>query len=247
MGEVNQFKWVGIRPTEPAETIPVSDRRLQHFYASAVDVTVAAGGTYDVLSASGAGCLTGIIHKSVGIPAGNAYFLCKLDNNFFNIFLAKTDISWTYAMGMTSEGRYQLGSSAIWVRSWDTTNHEYWIHQYCAQIPFANSIYMYLKNTNATTDATMRGQVSYHMYTSSRVISLTAKHAVSKHVEEVKRMIDKDYKKCEAVIWQIESDFDELEQVKEKNIPKLHIVVDDDAFERLKDKIINRLVKENLI
>ncbi|RLF88040.1 hypothetical protein DRN34_00240 [Thermococci archaeon] len=269
MGEPNQVRWVGIRPVEPEEdipvktdyskasvkvyasdgssVIPVSDRRLKHFAASASEVTLDPNTKYTVLNANGAGILVGIGHRSWNVAAGNAFFMCELDGYTFNSYIVKTDIAYANAYGINSVGIHELGASVMAVTEWDETNNRYYLFQYNDKIPFAESIYFYLWNRDSSNQATMWGYVHYHLYTSSRVISLKTKHSVSKYVSEIKRMIDKDYKKCDAVIWQIESNIDEFEQVKEKNIAKLHIVVDDDVFEKLKNKIINRLIKERMV
>jgi len=269
MGEPNQVRWVGIRPTDPEEDIPiktdytkasvkvyasdgssiipVSDRRLKLFRASVVAQTVSPDSSYDVMSVSGAGKVEWFLLESHDVPADDAKLQWNFDETGYISYEYPFDLKRCEAFDMTNKGFYQLGSTCVQIYIWDTTNNVYQMRQYRVNAFFGESLVVRFRNSNTASSATIYNYIRYYLFTSSKVISLRTKHDVSKHVHEIRHIINKDYKKCDAVIWQIESVIDEFEQVKEKNIAKLHIIVDDDAFERLKDKIINRLIKERMV
>ncbi|RLB83717.1 MAG: hypothetical protein DRH24_06475 [Deltaproteobacteria bacterium] len=247
MGETDQTRWVGVRPIEPAETIPVSDRRLKMCKASAYDVTVDPNGAYEFLSVSGAGKIDYFKFESDNIPAADARMSFDFDGLGYEEGTYPWDIASCYNFNLTSVGFHNLGRITLQIYIWNTSSNIYQMRKYLIDAYFAESLKVRLRNLNSLNSATMYITFRYNLFTSSRSIKVKTHKHILDYVHEIRKMVKKDFGQCDAVVWQIEA-----EKVKGKenvfvNIPYLHIVVNDDVYKLFKDKIINRLIKEGCL
>lgn len=243
----NQVRWVGVAPTDPAEVIPVADRKLGFSKTDTGSVTVSAGSSYQALNVSGKGKFYFFLHHySSGIPASYAHLRLKVDTNDIGSEEYWIDIHNANFLGFTSVGPISLGAFAGCVINWDTTNNIYNVYGYGDNLYFSSSLTATLDN-DYTSDAIMRAIIEFFVYESSIRIKFEKIKPIGNDITELHRMLRRDYGDVSFVCerWECKTgpDLEPLGPAK----PILEISVADDVLERHGDKIIDRLVKENIV
>jgi len=247
MGEVNQFKWVGVRPTEPVETIFTFTGKLQQKRNDIWNYSLGAGNSYTWLSVSGSGLIQAIGHRTDGIsPSGARQYLyidgVNIERDIYvDVFIMNESSLYNSTHG--SMGR--CGFRRI---TWDTTNNVYFVHSYLSETYFTESFSLEFHNSSGST-GTFGAWCTYQVLATTKVLRLISKikEMREKEVNELRKMINKDFGKCYVVIWCMQSKVIDEKRKKYVNISKLEFLLDDATFEKNKDKIINRLAKEKMI
>jgi len=247
MGEVNQFKWVGVRPVEPVEHIYVSQAQKTIQDVTQSDTTVGAGTTVTWLSVSGRGEFIFLKLHSWNTGWADMAHETVIDgvNTGGDILVSPFEAGYGY---------YCTGNPCNYSRIaygcaiWDTSNNIYRVITLCNGITFKTGFELRYHNRGSGT-IHFWARFMYYLETSSREIDLPCrlKKLGFKEVCEIRKMLRKEFRHCDAVIFMpepIEFDYKKLKQ-KQKRI--LRIVMHDKVIERNKDKIINRLAKEKMI
>ncbi|RLG91223.1 hypothetical protein DRO34_04335 [Candidatus Bathyarchaeota archaeon] len=269
MGEPNQVRWVGVRPTEPEEDIPIKTDetkatvrikpsepvttiftftgKLQQKRNSVQDYSLDGNSNYTWLSVSGSGLIQAIWHKAEDITAENAHMFLYIDSTnigrdiFVDVFIMNKSELYNDRFG-------SVGRCGFRRHEWDTTNNVYFVHSYLSETYFTESFSLEFRNTSASAGI-FSGWCSYQILASTKTLRFASKikEMKEKEVNELREMINKDYGRCHAVVWCMQSKVIDKKKKKYVNISTLEFLIDDSVFEKSKDKIINRLIKENLI
>jgi len=223
--------------------------KLLSVYTLETDVvTIDPSSYWEYLEVSGAGRLFYMYHYSKGIIAGYAGNYVSIDDGNFagGIFWVCLDACNYY--GFTSPGTlYNLGSSSVLNNRWDTTNNEYEVINFNLSHEFSNHLVARLYNRDSSNSSSQKTIVSLAVYVASKRIKLWSKKFWSGAVEEIKDMINKKFGGCSAVIsdYSIDEDFKLVD--KEEMINRLTIFVDNETYKKYKDKIVNYLIKKDVV
>lgn len=243
----NKARWVGVAPTDPAEVIPVSDKRLMANWSELLSYSLPAGSSYDWLSVSGAGAILATYHHSTGVLPDEAVHIAIVDGVSPPSLYTIGDIDTADLLGRTSGGVYQDGSAAMFVEIWDTGSNEYKIHRYNLRIPFQNSLTLRIRNDSGTASATVSVGTLYGVYTASRALGWVVNDLARPKPREIHRMINKDIFPVDAVILDHGPIRVDVTSKKVVHGQRLLVICGDYVADHLKGKVEERMIKENLI
>jgi len=148
-------------------------QRLKFYRDDAGSVTVPAASSVEWLSISGPGKAIRGKHESKNIGAGAAMQEAQIDGETWSSGWGVTaTVHACHASGATSRGYYSCGESGLIITDWDTTNNYYLCWGTFSNLQWLESLVLRFKNTNSTTDATMKGQFVYYLPTASKSFKL---------------------------------------------------------------------------
>jgi len=223
--------------------------KLFSVYAVETDLTtINPSSEWEYLNASGSGRLCYAVHYSKGIAPEKAGHYANLDDGGWTGGFYWISVDGAQSHGFNSAGTvYNLGQQALLVRIWDTANNEYYVLNFSLWSEFADSFKAKLVNLDDTNSSNQKAITILSMYVASRRIKFHSKRYWGEAVYEIKEMINRRFGLCSAVISDISIDEDFNLVNKREAINRLTIFIDDRTYKKFKDKIINRLIKENLV
>jgi len=217
----------------------------KNHHSTLYNYSLAPATEYSWLSISGTGKIVGNRHKSSGVIPEYAK---RYDNPDATIWYDLLSVYFAYDVGWTTVGLKSWGPFASRVITWDTTNHIYNVAWYALGdwFYFRSSFVSKAKNDDPANAATIDVSTVYQLFTSSKDIKLKPrKYMDLPYVESIREMVKKDFGPCDAAIFDhyVVNPDDPEDQWKSK--PRLILSVADEVFERRKDEIINKLIRDN--
>jgi len=220
------------------------------FFRSKLDsYSLSANSTYDWLSISGKGFFSCYGTYMTGILPYKFWQRVNPDNiGFYEHFpwiFEGLDLNY---WGFGGVGTYNFGFGAVRVKKWDTTNNVYEAIGSLRKLEFKSSLILRIGNEDPSNSATVTTTVHYSLFASSRRISLKLKEDKIEVAFEVHKAIRRDFKYCDAVICDFYSPHQTLygHSPKAINIRRLQIIVNDEVYEKHRDKIIKGLIKHKI-
>lgn len=125
-------------------------------------VSVAAGGTSDIITIPGPGFLTALYHYNKGVGAEYAFVDIYLDGSDSLILGVPINLGQIALWGIGTSGAINIGGSAVIIAKWDTTNNIFEARNILCQTFFREKAYLRFRNTNTATAATMRAVIEYY-------------------------------------------------------------------------------------
>jgi len=226
---------------------PVSDRRLQTFNLSYSNATFPAATTTTLVSLSGAGRGLFVRCYSLGITPNDSILKHTIDGTTYDAWKIGYSPRFASVWGISATGIYQLGRDVLYVRDWDTVNDEYNVWGTISIAIFASTYAIAYQNNDAVNSASVIVEAIYSLYTSTQRIKLKPKARQRQYVQELRKLVKRDYKGCDAVIFDhyIVNPNAPLNQQISK--PRLQIVVPNQVYDKHRDKIVDRLIKEGVV
>jgi len=233
------------------ELLPSRLKKTQFLTCSITETplyTISAGSESTILSLSASGKLFYVTHYGKGVPCYNMSLQISIDDGPFDggVYAIGIDASESYQFN--SPGTlYILGTSALLTRIWDTSNHEYYVINFNLHHEFSDSITIKLCNYDGANDSQQKTKFVLDIFVSSKRLKFHSKGFLGEAVREIKEMINRKFGRCSAVLadFSIDEDFNLVN--KEEGINRLILFIDDEVHKKKKDKIINCLIKENLV
>ncbi len=210
--------------------------------------TVAANSEKSVVSLAASGKLFYVTHYGKGVPCYNMSLQISIDDGPFDGGVYAIGIDAAESYQFNSAGTlYNLGTSALLSRIWDTTNHEYYVINFNLHHEFSDSITIKLCNYDSANDSQQKTKFILDIFVSSKKLKLHSKGFLGDAVREIKEMINKKFGRCSAVLADLSIDEDFSLVNKEESINRLILFIDDEVYKKKKDKVVNCLINENLV
>jgi len=197
-------------------------------------VTVTPGSTLTVLDFSGWGALIWILCELSGVAKEKISVSADVDDAGGQGFAPFSwNPNWVHLNGFNSTGIYSFGTYSAVHRAWDTTNNVFKFYLIVKEQTFYDHYTLTIENKDTTNDLTAASNVLYYEYYASRRLKLLL-NSYKGNIRQIHQKIKKDYKVHNAV-YKFE---------KGKHVAEL--LLDDDVYDKKRDKLIEVLKREGL-
>jgi len=196
--------------------------------------TISPGGSLTVIDFSGWGALISIFYNLSGVPLNSISVVAEADNITNS---GVPPFGWNpnriHSMGFNAKGIYDFGAYGAVHEEWDTTNNIFKSTLFVKEQTFLDHYKLVINNNHSTDDLTAVSIVFYYKYYASKDLKLLLNN-YNENLKQIHERIKKDYKVHNAVY------------KFEKGKHLLELTVDDNVYDKKKDKLIEVLKREGL-